>query len=105
MAWDSTCRDAGLLALERRFRPARERYFFFDVLFELDLRLAEDFFPDVLRDDFFDEDFRDELLDDFFEVERPDDFFEDDFFAEDRFGAGGTFPPSLRASDKPMAIA
>ena len=44
------------------------------------------FFEDFFDDDFFDEDFR-ELL-----------FFDDDFFA-------GTFPPSARASDKPMAMA
>jgi len=38
---------------------------------------------------FFDEDFLDDLF--------LEDFFEEPFF--------GTFPPSLRASDKPMAIA
>src|SRR5213075_2209178 len=32
-----------------------------------------------------------------------EDFFLDDFFLEDFFF--GTFPPSLRASDNPMAIA
>jgi hypothetical protein len=77
------------------------------VLFELDLRLPEDLFAAGLREDFFEADFR-ELLEDFFEVERLDDFFEDDFFDEDFFDEDffeGTLPPSLRASDRPMAIA
>jgi hypothetical protein len=54
-----------------------------------------------LLDDFFAEDFRDEdfFADDFFD----EDFFEDDFFAEDF--RDGTFPPSARASDNPMAMA
>lgn len=48
------------------------------------------FEDDFLREDFLADDF---LLDDF-----PPDFFFEDFLA-------GTLPPSLRASESPMAIA
>jgi hypothetical protein len=82
---------------------------------------AVDFFAVVrlVEDDFFeDADFFEvvdffEGADVFFVVDvffdavdffAPDDFFDEDFFDDD-FGSGGTFPPSRRASDNPMAIA
>jgi hypothetical protein len=56
----------------------------------------------VAFDDFDDDfdDFDDDLVDDFEEA----DFFDDADLVLD-FGAGGTFPPARRASDKPMAMA
>jgi hypothetical protein len=60
----------------------RPRYFFFEDFFD-----DEAFLPDDLLLDFF---------------EPPEDFFAEDF-DEDFFD--GTFPPSRRASDNPMAIA
>ena len=86
-------------------------------------RFAVDFFDELLFFEpllFFDDDapFFEEVDaffvdDDAFFVEPP--FFDDEppFFAalpffeddEDPFGAGGTLPPSRRASDKPMAMA
>jgi hypothetical protein len=81
----------------------RRNYFFFaDFFDEEDFfaveRVAVDFF-EVL--DFFDEDFF--ALDFFAEDLVDDDFFDEDFFEEDFFA--GTFPPSRRASDNPMAMA
>src|SRR5947209_1361041 len=59
--------------------------------------------PD-LRYFFFDEDFRD-----FEELFFEELFLDGDFFAlaffDAAFFAGGTFPPSRRASDRPMAMA
>ena len=70
-----------------------------------DLRDEEDFLEgDFFAEDFFADDF---FADDFFAV----DFFEEAFPEEDfrepplDFGAGGTFPPSRRASERPIAIA
>lgn len=65
------------------------------------VRFADDFFAD----DFLAEDLRPDvfLADDFFaEVFLPADFFFVDFLRPD---AGGTLAPSLRASDRPMAMA
>jgi hypothetical protein len=72
----------------------RDEAFLEGDLRELDLR-EEDFEElDFFADDFFALDFLDP------------DFFEADFFFDAlRPGGGGTFAPSLRASDKPMAMA
>ncbi len=68
---------------------------FFEELdfFEVPRLAGDDFFEVVafFDDDFFEAAFFDE------------DFFDDDFFDEDFFA--GTFPPSRRASESPMAIA
>jgi hypothetical protein len=86
---------------ESNFAPRSRRYFFFDDFFDEDV-FDEDFFAldffeedDFCDEPFFDVDFFVDLEDDFFAV----DFFDDDFFA------GGTLPPSRRASDRPMAMA
>ena len=87
----------------------------------LDFFDDEDFFDE----DFFEDDFFDEVLfrdaEDFFELEAPffdeDDFFDEEeaFFDDEAFFdeppffdddlRDGTFPPSARASDSPMAMA
>jgi hypothetical protein len=60
--------------------------------------LAGDLFADFFADDFLAADFLVVFVDDFL----PADFFAD-FFAE--FLGGGTFAPSRRASESPIAIA
>ena len=87
--------DADFFALDRFDADLREGDLRADARFEADFFDDDLFAADFLDDDFFAADF----LDDDFLVA---DFF-DDFF--DRFGLGGAFPPALRASDNPMAIA
>jgi hypothetical protein len=59
------------------------------------------FLLDFFDEDFLEEDFRDVLVVD----ERLEAFFFADFRPPDEDFFGGTFPPSRRASDNPIAIA
>jgi hypothetical protein len=96
-------------------------YFFFEDFFEEDFveeeRFDGDFFVVFFDEvDFFEVDAFFDVVD-FFEVEAffvdDDDFFDaaffdeppEDFLDDEDFFAGGTLPPSRRASERPMAMA